>query len=70
MVHNIVQEAVIKTNPKKKMQKGKGLSEEVLQKAKIRREAKSKGKRERHTHLNADKKAFLSGQCKEGEGKQ
>ena len=57
-VHNIVQEAVIKTNPKKKMQKGKGLSEEVLQIAEIRREAKSKGKREKHTHLNADKKAF------------
>ena len=40
------------------MQKGEGLSAEVLQIAEIRREAKSKGKRERHAHLNADKKAF------------
>ena len=57
------------------MQKAKGSSEEALQIAEIRREAKGKGKRERHTHLNAefqriarrDKKAFLSDQCKEEE---
>ena len=56
------------------MQKAKGLSEEALQIAEIK-EAKGKGKRERHTHLNAefqrisrrDKKAFLSDQCKEEE---
>ena len=49
------------------------MSEEALQKAEKRREAKGKGKKERHTHLNAefqriarrDKKAFLSDQCKE-----
>ena len=69
-----VQEAVIKTIPKKKKcRKAKLLSEEVLQRAVKRREAKSKGKKERYTHLNAefqriarrDKKAFLSDQCKE-----
>ena len=51
------------------------MSEEVLQIAKKRREAKGKGKKERYTHLNAeiqrrarrDKKAFLSNQCKEME---
>ena len=54
------------------MQKGKGLSEETLQIA-VKREAKSKGKKEKYTHLNAefqriarrDKKAFLGNQCKE-----
>ena len=55
------------------MQKGKWLSEEALQIAEKRREAKGKGEEERYTHLNAefqriarrDKKAFLSDQCKE-----
>ena len=63
-----------KTIPKnKKCNKEKWLSEEALQIAKKRREAKSKGEKERYTHLNAefqriarrDKKAFLSEQCKE-----
>jgi len=57
----------------KEMQKRKWLSEEALQTAVKRREVKSKGKKERYTHLNAefqriarrDKKAFLSNQCKE-----
>ena len=54
-VHDIVQEAVIKTIPKKKKcKKGKWLSEEVLQIAKKRREAKGKGEKERYTHLNAE----------------
>ena len=65
---------MIKTIPKKKKcKKGKGLSEEALQIAVKRREAKSKGEKERYTYLNAefqsiarrDKKAFLSDQCKE-----
>ena len=65
---------VIKTIPKKKKcKKEKWLYEEVLQIAVKRREAKSKGDKERYTHLNAefqriarrDKKAFLSDQCKE-----
>ena len=55
------------------MQKGKWLSEESLQIAQKRREAKGKGEKERHNHLNGefqkvarrDKKAFLSDQCKE-----
>ena len=73
-VHDIVQEAVIKTIPKKKnCQKAKLRSEEALQIAVRRREVKSKGEKERYTHLNAqfqriarrDKKAFLSDQCKE-----
>ena len=73
-VHDIVQEAVIKTIPKKKKgKKAKWLSEVVLQIAVKRREAKSKGEKERYTHLNAefqrmarrDKKTFLSDQCKE-----
>ena len=59
--------------PKKKYKKIKWLSEEALQIAEKRREAKSKGEKERYTHLNAefqriarrDKKAFLSEQCKE-----
>ena len=73
-VHDIVQEAVIKTIlKKKKCKKAKWLSEEALQVAVKRREAKSKGEKERYTHLNAqflritrrDKKAFLIDQCKE-----
>ena len=73
-VHNIVQEAVIKIVPKKKKgKKSKWLSEEALQIAEKRREAKGKRERVRYTHLNAEfqriarrnKKAFLSGQCKE-----
>ena len=68
----IVQEAVIKTTPKKR-KKAKWLSEETLQIAEKRREAKGKGEKERHTHFNAefqritrrDKKGFLSDQCKE-----
>ena len=73
-VHDIVQETVIKTIPKKKKcKKAKQLSEEALQIAEKRREAKGKGEKERYTHLNADfqriaqrdKKAFLSDQCKE-----
>ena len=72
-VHDIVQEAVIKTIPKKKKcKKAKWLSEEALQ-ITVKREAKSKGERERYSHLNAefqriakrDKRAFLSDQCKE-----
>ena len=73
-VCDIVQNAVIKTIPKKKKsKKAKWLSEEALQIAVERREAKGKGEKERYTHLNAefqrivrrDKKAFLSDQCKE-----
>ena len=73
-VHDIVQEAVIKTiSKKKKCKKAKWLSEEALQIAKKRREVKGKGEKERYTHLNAEfqrisrrnKKAFLSDQCKE-----
>ena len=68
-VPDIVQEAVIKTIPKKKnCKKAKWLSEEALQIAVKRREAKGKGEKEIYTHLNAefqriarrDKKAFLS----------
>ena len=71
---NILQEAVNKNIPKKKKcNKAKWLSEEVLQIPEKRREAKSKGKKERYTHLNAEfqrivrrvKKVFLSDQCKE-----
>ena len=67
-VHDIVQETGIKTIPKKKKyKKAKWLPEEVLQIA-VKREAKSKGKKKKYTHLNAefqriarrDKKAFLS----------
>ena len=73
-VWDIVQETGIKIIPKKKKcKKAKWLSEEALQIAVKRREAKSKGEKERCTHLNAelqriarrDKKAFLSDQCKE-----
>ena len=54
-VHDIVQEAVIKTIPKeKKCKKAKWLSEEALQLAVKRREAKSKGEKERYKHLNAE----------------
>ena len=72
-VCNTIQEAVIKTIPKKKKcKKAKWLSEEALQIA-VKREAKGKGEKERYTHLNAevqritrrDKKVFLSDQCKE-----
>ena len=65
---------MIKTIPKKKKcKKAKWLSEEALQIAMKRREVKSKGEKERYTHLNAefqrrarrDEKAFLSDQCKE-----
>ena len=72
-VHDIVQEAGIKTIPKKKKcKKAKWLSEESLQIAE-KREAKGRGEKERYTHLNAefqriarrDKKAFLSDQCKD-----
>ena len=60
------------------MQKAKWLSEEALQTAEKTKEAKGKGEKERYTHLNAelqriarrDKKAFLSEQCKEIEGKK
>ena len=54
-VHNTVQEAVIKTIPKKKKCKeAQWLSEEALQIAEKRREAKSKGEKERYTHLNTE----------------
>ena len=73
-VHDIIQETEVKTIPKKKRcKKAKWLSGEALQIAVKRREAKSKGEKERYTHLNAEfqgiarrnKKAFLSDQCKE-----
>ena len=73
-VHDILQETGIKTIPmEKKCKKAKWLSEEALQIAVKRREMKSKGEKERYTHLNVefqriarrDVKAFLSGQCKE-----
>ena len=54
-VHDIVQEAVIKTIPKKKKcKKARWLSEEAVQIAEKRREAKGKGEKERYTHLNAE----------------
>ena len=73
-VYDTVQEAGIKTIPKKKKcKKAKWLFEEALQIAEKRREVKGKGGKERYTYLNAefqriarrDKKAFLSDQCKE-----
>ena len=73
-VYDIIQEAVMKTTPKKmKWKKAKWLSEEALHIAVKRRDAKGKGEKERYIHLNAefqrivrrDKKAFLSDQCKE-----
>ena len=78
-VGDTVQEAVIKTIPKKKKCKmAKWLSEEALQIAVERREVKSKGEKERYKHLNAefqilarrDKKDFLSDYCKKNRGKQ
>ena len=78
-VSDIVQETGIKTIPKKKKcKKAKWLSGEALQIAVKRREAKSKGEKERYKHLNADfqrlarrdKKAFFSNQRKEIEEKQ
>ena len=77
-VHDIVQETGIKTIlKKKKCKKAKWLSKEALQIAVKRREAKSKGGKERYKYLNAefqriarrDKKAFFSDQCKEMEEK-
>ena len=54
-VHNIVQEAVTKTiSKKKKCKKAKWLSEEALQIAEERKEAKGKGGKERYTYLNAE----------------
>ena len=73
-VHDIVQETGIKTMPKKnKCKKAKWLNEEALQIAMKRTDEKGKGEKESYTNLNAkfqritgrDKKAFLSGQCKE-----
>ena len=73
-LHDIVQETGIKTIPmEKKCKKAKWLSGEALQISVKRREVKSKGEKERYTHLNAefqriarrDKKAFLRDQCKE-----
>ena len=73
-VHDIVQETGIKTiSMEKKCKKAKWLSWEALQRAMKRREAKSKGEKERYKHLNAEfqrvarrhKKAFFSDQCKE-----
>ena len=73
-VSDIVQETGIKNiSKKKKCKKAKWLSEEALQIAVKKREAKSKGGKERYSHLNAElqkiamrgKKAFLSNQCKE-----
>ena len=73
-VPGIIQETGIKTIPKKnKYKKAKSPSEEALQIAVKKREAKSKGEKERHTHLNSefqriarrDKKAFLTYRCKE-----
>ena len=73
-VHGIVQEAVIKTTPRRrKCKKAKWLSEEAIQIAEKRREAKGKREKEGYSHLNAEfqriagkeKKAFLRDQCKE-----
>ena len=73
-VHDIVQEAVIKTiSKKKKCKKAKWLCEEALQITEKRREVKGQGEKERYTHLNTEfqtkarreKKAFLHDQCKE-----
>ena len=72
-VHDIVQETGSRPSPWKEMQKAKWLSGEALQISAKRREAKSKGEKERYKHLNAefqrtprrDKKPFLSNQCKE-----
>ena len=73
-VHDSVQEAEVKTIPmEKKCKKAKWLSGEALQIAVKRREAKSKGEKDRYKHLNVefqriarrDQKAFLSDQCKQ-----
>ena len=72
-ISNVVREAVTKTVPKeKKCKKAKWLSEEALQIAEERREAKGKGERERYTQLNAElqrvarrDKTFLNERCKE-----
>ena len=74
-VHDIVQETGSKTIPKKKKCKKSKMAEKALQIAVKRREDKSKGEKERYTHLNTefqriarrDKKVFLSNQCKERE---
>ena len=59
-VPDIVQEAVIKIIPKKqKCKKAKGLSEEALQTAMERREAKGKGEKERYTHLNEEQQGQI-----------
>ena len=77
-VHDIVQKTGIKTiSTKRKCKKSKWLSEEALQIAVKRREAKSKGEKKRYTHLNAefqtlarrDKKAFLIDQFKKKQSK-
>ena len=77
-VHDILQETGIKTIPmEKKCKRAKWLSEEALQIAVKRREVKSKGEKDRYTHLNAEfqriarrhKKSFFSNQCKEIEEK-
>ena len=72
-VRDIVQKTGIKSIPRKKCKKAKWLSEEAIQIAVKRREVKSKGEKERYSHLNAEfqriarrgKKAFPSDQCKE-----
>ena len=73
-VHDIVQETgIMIISKKKKCKKAKWLSEEAIKVAEKRREAKSKGEKERYTHLDAefqrrarrDKKTFLSDKCKE-----
>ena len=72
-VCDVVQEAVIKTIPKKKKcKRAKCLTEEALQIGEKRRDTKGKGEKERHTHFEEsqrmarrDKKAFLHDQCKE-----
>ena len=70
-IHNVVQEVVTKTIPKKKKcEKAKSLPEEALQTSEKRRKVKGKGEKERYAHLNTefqriarrDKKAFLSDQ--------
>ena len=78
-VHDIVQEAVIKTIPRKRNAKRQnGHLRRPSQIAEKRREAKGKGEKERYTHLNVEfqriarkeEKAFLSDQCKKNRGKQ
>jgi len=73
-IHDIVEETGIKTIPKKnKYKKAKWLSEQAVQRAVKRWEAKNKGEKQRYTHLNAefqriaggDKKVFLRDSCKE-----